>query len=123
MHDEQRQELGSRATLKPLNPAMIRQLSLLLLVVLLAGFAASGMSAPHAQSTQAVVLSQTSGDSGPMAAMACGACTATSACIASAPAQGAGLGISRLPPRQPASPQLSDQTCAPDTAPPKRLPS
>lgn len=98
--------------------AMTRLLSILLLASLLGGFAARGIPAPHAQSSQAPMSSQTGGDSdGPMAAD-CVACAAMGACIASGPAQSAGPGISQLPPTQPSS-RLSDQTCAPDTAPPK----
>ena len=100
--------------------AMTRLLSIALLASLLAGFAAAGTSGPHAEGWQAVVLSQTSGDSGgPMAGTGCGACAAMGACIASGPAQSAGIEISRLPPLQPSS-QLSDQVRAPETAPPKR---
>jgi hypothetical protein len=98
---------------------MTRLLSIALLASLL-GLAAAGTPGPTAQGGPAVVLSAASGDSGgPMAGTGCGACAAMGACIASAPAQSAGIETSRLPLVQPAC-ELSDQLRAPETAPPKR---
>lgn len=99
---------------------MTRLLTILLLASFVAGLAKAGEPELHGAGSQAVMLSQASGDpDGPMTAMDCGVCAAMGACISSGPAPCAEPSISRLPLGQP-SPQLSDQACAPDTAPPKR---
>jgi len=99
---------------------MTRLLSILVLVSLLAGFAAGGAPSAHAAGAQAVALSQGGGASGGSMAGGCSACPMMGACVAPGSAQSELPSASWLQSPQPSS-HLADQTRAPDTAPPKRF--
>lgn len=97
----------------------MRLLSILLLASFLAGFA-GGVPGTHAAAGQVVAVNQGSGDSGGRMAMDCPACPMMGACAASGSMLSEPPNTSWLQPSQPSA-HFSDQTRAPDTAPPKRF--